>query len=145
MSRPATLEDVEAICLGFPETWFGITWGDRPTYLVFHRVRDGERQGRGFVLYRAPHNTAVNPTTGELYDDLLVIRTANAADKAELVEDESTPFFTIPHFKGFNAVLVQQSRLGELSLDELTEVLTDAWRAVAPKKLVKTFDGALGA
>jgi len=144
MSRPATPDDVEAICLALPETWFGISWGDLPTYLVFHRERDGERQGRGFVLHRAPHKTAVNPETGELYDDLLVIRTANAADKAELVEDDSTPFFTIPHFNGFNAVLVQQSRLGELSLDELTEVITEAWRAVAPKKLVKAFDGAFG-
>ena len=144
MSRPATPDDVEAICLALPETWFGISWGDLPTYLVFHRERDGERQGRGFVLHRAPHKTAVNPETGELYDDLLVIRTANAADKAELVEDDSTPFFTIPHFNGFNAVLVQQSRLGELSLDELTELITEAWRAVAPKKLVKAFDGAFG-
>ena len=144
MSRPATPEDVEAICLGFPETWFGTSWGDVPTYLVFHRERDGERQGRGFVLYRKPHQTAIDPNTGELYDDLLVIRTANAADKAELVEDESTPFLTIPHFNGYNAVLVQQSRLGELSLGELTEVLTEAWRAVAPKKLVKAFDGSFG-
>lgn len=139
--RPATPDDIERICLGLPETWFGITWGDRPTYLVFHRMRDGERQGRGFVLYRMPHKTAIDPETGEPYDDLLVIRTANAADKEALVQDPSTPFFTIPHFKGFNAVLVQQSRLGELTVGELTEVLTDAWRAVAPKRLVKAFDG----
>jgi len=88
-----------------------------------------------------PHKTAIDPITGEMYDDLLVIRTANEADKLALVDDPATPFFTIPHFNGFNAVLVQQSRLGELSLAELTEVLTDAWRAVAPKRLVKQLDG----
>ena len=40
-----------------------------------------------------------------------------------------------------NAVLVQQSRLGELSREELAEVITDAWLAVAPKKLVREFLG----
>jgi hypothetical protein len=95
-------------------------------------------KGRGFVLYRKPHTSAIDPRTGELYDDLLVIRTANADDKQALVDDDG-PFFTIDHFKGFNAVLVQQSRIGELTLDELTEVITDAWLATAPAKLVKEF------
>lgn len=134
--RPASPDDLDAICLALPEVEFGISWGDRPTY----KVPRGDK-GRGFVLYRMPHKTAIDPTTGEMYDDLLVIRTANEADKLALVEDASTPFFTIPHFNGFNAVLVQQSRLGELSLAELTEVVTDAWRAVAPKRLVKQLDG----
>ncbi len=53
------------------------------------------------------------------------------------MDDETTPFFTIPHFKSFNAVLVQQSRLGEIDVDELTEVITEAWLAVAPRSLVK--------
>lgn len=137
MSRPATPEDVGRLCLALPETWFGISWGDRPTYLVFHRMRDGERQGRGFVLHRAPRHDAVDPATGEQYTDLIVIRTGSSADKEALAADSATPFFTIDHFRGFNAVLVQESRLGEISLDELREVITDAWRAVAPKSLVK--------
>ncbi len=45
----------------------------------------------------------------------------------------------IDHFKGYNAVLVQQSRLGELTRDELAEVITEAWLATAPKQLVKAF------
>ncbi len=56
-----------------------------------------------------------------------------------LVEDDSTPFFTIDHFRSYNAVLVQQSRLGEIGLDELTEVIHEAWLAVAPKRLAKQF------
>ena len=74
-----------------------------------------------------PHKTAVDPETGEMYDDLLVIITPTEAEKQALVEDEATPFFTIDHFNGFNAVLVQQSRLGELDRDELAEIITDAW------------------
>ena len=117
-----------------PNTEFGTSWGDVPTW----KVPAGEK-GRGFLLYRHPHSTAVDPETGEQYDDLLVIRTANPADKAALVEDDTTPFFTIDHFRNFNAVLVQQSRLGEMTLDELAEVIQDAWLAVAPKRLAKEF------
>jgi hypothetical protein len=47
------------------------------------------------------------------------------------------PFFTIPHFDGYNAVLVRLSRIGEISRDELAEVITDAWCACAPRTLVK--------
>jgi len=141
MSRPATPEDVDAICAALPETWFATSWGDVPTWLVPHRADRGSG-GRGFVLYRKPHKTAVDPATGAPYDDLLVIRTANADDKQALVAGDG-PFFTVPHFNGYNAVLVQLSRLGEITRDELAEVLTDAWRACAPKRLVKAHLGDL--
>jgi hypothetical protein len=136
MSRPARPEDVDEICSGLPETWFGTSWGDVPTWLVPLRVK-GDK-GRGFVLYRKPHKTALDPGTGEPYDDLLVIRTVNADDKQALVDGDG-PFFTIDHFSGYNAVLVQQARLDEITRDELAEVITDAWVATAPKKLVKEF------
>lgn len=116
--------------MSLPEVEFGTSWGDRPTYLV---------GGKGFLLYRAPHKTAVNPETGELYDDLIVIRVPSEADKMALVEDENLPFFTIDHFKGNNAVLVQLSRLGEISRAELEEIITEAWLCRAPKTLVKAF------
>lgn len=135
MSRPATAEDVDAICRALPEVELGVSWGDRPTY----KVPRGEK-GKGFVLYRRPHRTAIDPTTGEMYEDLLVIRTPSAADTLALVADESTPFFTVDHFNGYNAVLVQESRLGEITVEELREVIEDAWRAVAPKRLVRAFD-----
>lgn len=137
-ARRARPEDVEEICGALPHTWFGTSWGDVPTWLVPHRVRDGVDKGRGFVLFRKPHKSAVDPATGEEYDDLLVIRTANEADKAALVEADG-PFFTIDHFNGYNAVLVRLSRLGEISRDELAEVITDAWCACAPKRLVQDF------
>ena len=136
MTRPAAPDDIGEICLSLPEVELGVSWGDRPTYLVPR----GDK-GRGFVLYRAPHRTAIDPATGEMYDDLLVVRTPTEADKLALVADEDLPFFTIPHFNGYNAVLVQESRLGEMSVEELREVIEDAWRAVAPQRLVKQIDG----
>jgi hypothetical protein len=136
VSRPprrARVADVDAICRSLPEVELGVSWGDRPTYLVRQKPKP-----RGFVLVRAPRHDAVDPETGEEFPDLLVIRTANAEDKAALMEAEG-PFFTIDHFRGYNAVLLQQSRIGELGVDELREVLTDAWLAVAPRALARQF------
>ena len=130
--RPARPEDVDEICGALPETELSTSWGDVPTW----KVPRGEK-GKGFVLYRHPHKTAVDPVTGEMYDDLLVVVTPTEAEKAALVEDPSTPFFTIDHFRGYNAVLVQQSRLGEISRAELVEVITEAWAHRAPKRLVR--------
>ncbi len=62
-----------------------------------------------------------------------------AADKEALVQDPDLPSFTIDHFLGYQAVLVQQSRLGERARDELAEVITDAWLARAPRSLAKSF------
>lgn len=126
--RPATPDDVDEICRALPEVELGTSWGDVPTYLV---------RGRGFLLFRRPHPSAVDPETGEEYDDLLVIVTPGPAEKQALVDDERLPFFTVDHFRRTNAVLVRQSRLGELGRDELAEVITDAWAARAPKRLVR--------
>ena len=132
--RPATPDDIDEICLALPETELGISWGDRPTY----KVPRGPK-GKGFLLYRMPHKTAVDPDTGEMYDDLVVITTPTAAEKQALVDDPETPFFTIDHFRSSDAVLVQQSRLGEVTRAELAEIITDAWATRAPKSLVKRF------
>ena len=129
-ARSASPVDVHEICMALPEVELGVSWGDLPTYKV---------RGKGFLLRRPPHKTAVDPETGELHDDLLVISTANAEDKEALVSDERLPFFTIDHFKGYNAVLVQQSRLGEVERDELTEIITEAWASRAPKRLAREY------
>lgn len=131
MGRPATPEDVDRICASLPQTELGTSWGDRPTW----KVPAGEK-GRGFLLYRMPHPTAVDPETGEMYDDLVVIWTPTAAEKQALVEDPSTPFFTIDHLRRTDAVLVRLSRVGELDVEELREVITDAWARRAPRRLV---------
>ena len=128
--RAATPQDVDDICLGLPEVALGTSWGDNPTYKV---------RGKGFLMHRPPGRTAIDPETGEWYTDLLVIQVPSENEKRALVEDEALPFFTIDHFNGYNAVLVQQSRLGEVSRDELAEIITDAWLTKAPKSLVKAY------
>ena len=134
MTRPARPEDIDEICGALPETELGTSWGDRPTW----KVPRGDK-GKGFVLYRAPDRSAIDPETGEMYDDLVVIITPTEVEKAALVEDETNPFFTIDHFRNYNAVLVQQSRLDEIDRDELAEVITEAWAHRAPKRLSTEF------
>ncbi len=133
-ARPASPADIDRICRSLPEVELGISWGDRPTY----KVPKGPK-GRGFVLYRAPNKNAIDPDTGERFEDLLVITVPDQTVKEALVQDPATPCFTIDHFRGYNAVLVQESRLGELTVAELTEILTEAWASVAPQSLVKRY------
>ncbi|WP_353951652.1 MmcQ/YjbR family DNA-binding protein [Knoellia sp. S7-12] len=126
-ARKARASDVDEIAAALPETELGISWGDRPTWKV---------RGKGFLLYRMPHKTAIDPETGEMWDDLLVVMTGDEGVTLALLEADG-PFFTIDHFRGFNGVLVRLSRLGEIDRDELAEIITEAWAAKAPKKLVR--------
>jgi len=82
---------------------------------------------RSFVYFRTPRPDAVDPDTGERYDDVIVLWVGSEIDKEALVADETTPYFTTSHFDGHLSVLVRASRLGELTRDELAEVVYDAW------------------
>ena len=124
MSRRASVDDVHALAGAMP----GATRypeRDRAVYQV---------GGRSFVFFRTPRPDAVDPETGERYDDVIVFWVGSEEEKAALVLDESTPFFTTPHFDGHLSVLLRGSRVGELSYEELSEVVQDAWLARAGKR-----------
>jgi hypothetical protein len=87
--------------------------------------------GRSFVFFRTPRPDAVDAATGERFADVIVFWVESEADKQALVQDDSTPFFTTPHFDGHNSVLVQASRLGEITRQEVAELVQDAWLAQA--------------
>ena len=62
-------------------------------------------------------------------------------DKGEeqlLMEAEPEIFYETPHYEGWGYFLV---RLSAIDADELAEVVEDAWRLAAPKRLVKARDG----
>jgi hypothetical protein len=83
--------------------------------------------GKSFVYFRNPRPDAVDPKTGERYDDVIVFWVESEADKQALVQDEASPFFTTAHFNGHLSVLLRASRVGELSREELAEIVQDAW------------------
>ncbi len=68
--------------------------------------------------------------------DILGARVSDEGVKYALIADDPGVYFTTPHFDGYPMVLV---RLGEISLAELEELVTDAWLAQAPKRLVESF------
>ena len=86
---------------------------------------------RSFVFFRTPRPDAVDPDTGERYDDVIVLWVGGEEDKRALVDDPTNPFFTTAHFDGHPSVLVRASRLDEVDVDELTEIVQDAWLAQA--------------
>jgi hypothetical protein len=95
--------------------------------------------GKSFVFFRTPRPDAVDPETGERYDDVIVLWVPDEGDKQALVEDPSTPFFTTPHFDGHPSVLVRASRLGELTREQVSEVVEDAWRSRASRRRVEAW------
>jgi hypothetical protein len=69
--------------------------------------------------------------------DVFAVRVANEEEKQVLIASDPGKFFTEPHYNGYPAVLV---RLAEIDPDELSELLMDAWRNAAPRKLVAELD-----
>ncbi|MGO1974661.1 MAG: hypothetical protein ACTH2Q_17020 [Propionibacteriaceae bacterium] len=120
----ATVDDIHTLARAMPGS------GLAPGKAVVYQVRR-----KSFVFFRNPRPDAVDPETGERLDDVVVFCVESDAAKQALVEDDSTPFFTTPHFDGHPSVLLRHSRVGELSRTELQEVVWDAWLAQAPKRL----------
>jgi hypothetical protein len=121
-SRRARLADVHELAMRMPHVTVGHRSGDNPIYQV---------GGKSFVFFRNPRPDAVDPVTGDRFPDVIVFWVASEADKQALIQDQGSPFFTTPHFDGHLSVLVRGSRIGELTMQELTEVIQDAWLARA--------------
>ena len=120
--RQARADDVHELARGLPHVTVVHGASGNPVYQV---------GGKSFVFFRTPRPDAVEAATGERIPDVIVFWVESEADKQALVQDETTPFFTTPHFDGHNSVLVQASRLGEISRQELAELVQDAWLAQA--------------
>jgi hypothetical protein len=103
---------------------------DNPVYQV---------GGKSFIFFRNPRPDAVDPATGERYPDVIVFWVASEDDKQALVQDETSPFFTTPHFKGHPSVLLRAGRIAEISRQELAELIQDAWLSRASARRATTW------
>jgi hypothetical protein len=129
-SRAARIEDVHELALGMPHVTVDHGTGDNPVYQV---------GGKSFIFFRNPRPDAIDPETGERYRDVIVFWVASEADKQALVQDEASPFFTTAHFDGHSSVLLRASRVGELTREELAEVVQDAWLSRASARRATTW------
>jgi hypothetical protein len=122
-----TLEDVRRIALALPET----TETDSRGHASW-RVKD-----KGFVWER-PLRRSDLEALGDAAPDgpILGARVEHLGAKEALLSDDPGVFFTTPHFDGFPAVLV---RLDRIRPGDLEELITEAWLARAPKRLVKAY------
>jgi len=116
------VQDVHELARGLPHVTVVHGSGGNAVYQV---------GGKSFVFFRTPRPDAVDPETGDRLPDVIIFWVESEEDKRALVQDPSTPFFTTSHFDGHDSVLVQGSRLGEISRRELAELVQDAWLARA--------------
>lgn len=106
----ATEDEVRRIALALPETQERPSYGTpgfRVADRLFARLRD---DGESLVLW-----------------------VADEGEKQSLIQSDSDKFFTTPHYAGHPSVLV---RWAKLDVAELTELLTEAWRVRAPRRVL---------
>lgn len=115
------------LSLGMPHVTVQPGTAHKPVYQV---------GGKSFVFFRNPRPDAFDSETGERYDDVIVFWVPSEGDKLAMVQDDSSPFFTTPHFDGHLSVLLRASRIGEITYNELAEVVQEAWlsRASAARR-----------
>ena len=123
----ASWDDVRRIALALPETSERLSRG-----LASWRVRDKlfvwERPLRPSDLRALGDDAPTGPILGARVEHLFA--------KEALLADDPEVFFTTPHFDGYPAVLV---RLEKITLDELEEVIVEAWLSRATKRLAKEY------
>src|SRR3954452_14905463 len=128
----ATWDDVRRIAMDMPEA--------------------GERESRGTLQWRIrdklfvwerPLRRSDREALGDAAPDgpILGARVEHLVAKEALLADDPAVFFTTPHFDGYPAILV---RLERIAVEDLEELLAEAWLARAPKRLAKAFLQARG-
>jgi hypothetical protein len=117
----AGIDDVAALVAELPETAEG----------EHHGTRTWSVRGNGFVWERPFSKADIKrfgvqtPPAGPI----LAVRVADLHDKEALLAAHPEALFTIPHFDGYAAVLIQ---LSAVSTAVLRDVLLDGWLAFAP-------------
>ena len=123
----ATWDDVRRIALALPETSEGESRG-----LASWQVRS-----KGFVWERPLRQADLRALGDEApTGPILGARVEHLVAKEALLANDPNVFFTTPHFDGFPAVLV---RLEKISVEDLEEVIVEAWLARAPKRLAQKY------
>jgi hypothetical protein len=125
--RIAAWEDVRGLALGLPETSERVS-RDRHQWLVKDKLFVWERPLRPKEVNELGANAPTGP--------ILAARVEHLGAKEALLAEDSHVFFTTDHFDGYPAILVLLERI---ALDELREVVVEAWLARAPRRLAAAY------
>jgi hypothetical protein len=123
----ATWEDVRRVALGLPETSERVS-RELSQWRVKDKLFVWERPLRRKELEALGPNAPDGPILGA--------RVEHLGAKEALLNNDPDIFFTTAHFDGYPAVLV---RLDRISVEELNEVIVEAWLARAPSQLGKAY------
>jgi hypothetical protein len=118
---PATLVEVARIAEALPDVTVGERHGHR-TWFVGDKAFAWERQFSKADIKRFGERT---PPPGPI----LAVAVADLLDKEAALDANPGAFFTIPHFDGYAAILIQ---LRKVSRRALVEALGEAWRVSCP-------------
>jgi hypothetical protein len=120
----ASLDDVTTLIAAFPDVTEGLRHGHR-TWFVHGKAFAWERPFSKADLKRF----GARPVPP---GPILALRTVDLEDKEAVLAEGRKGFFTISHFDGFAAVLVQ---LDAVTKRPLRAAIEDAWLACAPEAL----------
>jgi hypothetical protein len=123
----ATWDDVRRIALELPEA-SEVASRERAQWRVKDKLFVWERPLRQSDLNALGDSAPDGPILGARVEHLVA--------KEAMIADDPSVFFTTPHFDGFPAVLVQLEKIG---LEDLREVIVEAWLARAPKRLAQAY------
>jgi hypothetical protein len=123
-----TIDDVAKLASELPEVTEGERYGNR-TWAV---------AGKGFAWERPFSKADIRRFGDETPPEgpILAVRVGDLGEKEAVLAAQPTAFFTIPHFNGYAAVLIQ---LRKAPKKAVREALIDGWLACAPPKLVEEF------
>lgn len=126
----ASMDDVERLVTALPGVTAGTSYGN-DAWSVGGKVFAWERPFSKADIKRFGDET---PPAGAIVG----IRTEDLGDKEAILAAHPVSCFTIPHFDGYSAVLVQVDAAGE---DELRELIEDGWAVFAPAELAEEYLG----
>ena len=128
--RPARIADVHELAASMPH----VKRVEGPKGNSIYQVG-----GKSFVFFRTPQPDCADPRTGERHTDVIMLWVESESDKLALVQDPGSPFLTTARFDGHPSVLVRGSRLSEIGVAELRELVADAWLSRASKRRATTW------